>query len=241
MTDGCDRESIMRKIQCCLALGTSSNENEAKAALLAARKLMAIYKIGVSELKSEKEDVEEKYTEITFTRRYTPWMQTLAAVIAENHGCCSILKLWYRRQTKGISFKGFSDDLDVCCRVFAFAVSTIYDNLEAWMDLDSKKSYAWGFVKGLAQAYKAQNRENEAYSLVLTVPPEVMESVSSLKDAQEAVVDFNNVDEFRRGVRDGREHLSTKTPLDTHHKSKGPAVEEAFIALTGEAPPEGFI
>ena len=43
-----DREAALEKIRKCLALSESPNENEARTALLMARRLMAEYKIGSS-------------------------------------------------------------------------------------------------------------------------------------------------------------------------------------------------
>lgn len=76
------------KIKKLLALAESPNENEAQAALLKARQLMAEHKIGEADLEEpEDKEVLHKRTSVTFSKRRDGWISNLAVVIAENY-CC---------------------------------------------------------------------------------------------------------------------------------------------------------
>lgn len=77
------------KIQKLLALAESSNENEAKAALLKARELMAEHKMLESDCLQGSNKVRKELIGIKYTNRKTPWMVLLASFIAENHCCIS--------------------------------------------------------------------------------------------------------------------------------------------------------
>lgn len=207
-----DRESIVRKIQSCLALGSSPNENEAKAALLAARRLMATYKVEMSDIPKEEEKIERKCSSIEYTRRTTPWVSDLAAVIAENHCCITFTMKQYRRKRRKIGFYGYSKDVEVCCSVFEFAVNTILGNVKKNADSESKYAYCYGFVIGLNQAYEAQNQENKQYGLVLVPSKEVKDFAHSCTGGNDDYDPKRISDEesFKKGILDGQNHLNKK-------------------------------
>lgn len=80
--------NIKDKIAKLLALAESPNENEAKAALLKARELMAEHKLRPEDVKkAKKEKVIRKVLDITCTAMTNPWAASLSAVVAE-HYCC---------------------------------------------------------------------------------------------------------------------------------------------------------
>ena len=88
---------IKGKIRNLLALAESPNENEAKAALLKARELIAKHKLTETELaEEEKQAVRDVRTDITCSKRRDPWIVGLSAVIGENY-CCK----GYRSHAKG--------------------------------------------------------------------------------------------------------------------------------------------
>lgn len=80
--------NIKDKIAKLLALAESPNENEAKAALLKARELMAEHKLRPEEVvKADKVKVIREVLDVTCTAMTNPWAVSLSAIIAE-HYCC---------------------------------------------------------------------------------------------------------------------------------------------------------
>ena len=74
------------KIKKLLALSESSNEHEAKAALLKARELMAEHKISMSDTMEVDKRIMKAFMENdSFNSRKNPWMYNLAKVIANNN------------------------------------------------------------------------------------------------------------------------------------------------------------
>ena len=74
---------IKDRISKILALAESPNENEARAALLKARELMAKYKLQPEDLEKKKgSKVVRKLTGLTCTQMTDSWMLTLSALIA---------------------------------------------------------------------------------------------------------------------------------------------------------------
>lgn len=107
------------KIRKLLALSKSSNENEAKAALLKARALMAEHKITEQEVFSEcRSTIVRKTTKYSCSNRRDPWMSILANVIASHYCCRSYGAVEAGAQTRTIGFIGLPDDFDLCVMVF---------------------------------------------------------------------------------------------------------------------------
>ncbi len=77
-------QDYREKIKKLLALSESSNEHEAKSALLKAKKLMAEHKIAEIDLKDiDKKKVIHTTTEFRCSKRREAWMIGLATTIAE--------------------------------------------------------------------------------------------------------------------------------------------------------------
>lgn len=78
-------QNYREKIKKLLALSESSNEHEAKSALLKAKKLMAEHKIAEVDLEDiGKKKVVRITTEFDCSKRREAWMISLGAIIAEN-------------------------------------------------------------------------------------------------------------------------------------------------------------
>ena len=90
-----DKSRIIEKIKKCLALSRSANEHEAAAALRQAQKLMAQYRIDMSDV--DMSDIAEM--EIGASVKKTPptWENNLMCKIAEALGC----KLLFRSFSRG--------------------------------------------------------------------------------------------------------------------------------------------
>lgn len=80
-----DRDKIIAKIKKCLALGKSSNEHEAAAALRQAQKLMQAH--GVTDFDIETADIAEAEVRASAKSTPTKWEVSLANKIAGAFGC----------------------------------------------------------------------------------------------------------------------------------------------------------
>lgn len=175
---------IKDKIAKLLALAESPEPEEAKAALLRARALMAEHKLRPEEcVKAENVTVVNELVGVTCTAMTNPWAVALSAVIAENYCCCA-----FRRRAKGrkyneIGLIGLSDDFEICKRIFLYAydcvISACKRDIERskWDDPgDYRKkcnAYGWGFVAGVKKAFDEQKEQHQEWGLVLSTPAPV--------------------------------------------------------------------
>ena len=186
------------KIRRLLALAESPNENEAKAALLKARELMAEHKLTQQEcVDTGKIKVLHKNTEWTFSKRRDPWLIDLATTIGEHYCCEAYTKVKFKKQTNTIWFIGFEDDIEICMEIFDYAAKFVTartretrSDLKGYLPANAIRiesdSYGYGFIDGLEVLYDAQQNEegNAEWGLVLKVPKEV----------HDETIDFRNVD-----------------------------------------------
>ena len=214
-----DREAALEKIRKCLALSESPNENEARTALLMARRLMAEYKIGSSAELSADQRPEERRTSITFTTLRDSWVLNLMKLIGPRYCCRPFSSKEYRKKTRTAAFAGFPQDLDICVPAFELAVSTIRSNIiRMKKDHSAANSYASGFIRGLAEAYEVQDAESNydvrerSLITVMTVPKEVDDYVRFNFTTSRISVRAYPMDEsaYRSGMYDGRSHLNRK-------------------------------
>lgn len=125
------------KIKKLLALAESPNENEAQAALLKARQLMAEHKIGEADLEEpEDKEILHKRTSVTFSKRRDGWISNLAVVIAENYCCMASVCHYKGKQTYTVQLNGFKSDVEICERVLLFAVEFVRgkNKMRQWSD-----------------------------------------------------------------------------------------------------------
>lgn len=181
------------KIKKLLALAKSPEPEEAKAALLKARKLMAEHKLREEDcLEPEKLKVRKELVGVTCTKRLNSWMVTLSAVIAENYCCTAWRSRKHGMQTVEIGFIGLEDDFEVCVRIFKYAVDCVLtkckDIRREGREIYTGKylgkmcdSYGYGFSEGVAAAFREQTKENQQWGLVLVVPREVKLEADKMK------------------------------------------------------------
>jgi len=187
---------VKNKIAKLLALADSPNENEAKAALLKARELMAQHKLRPEEIKrAENTKVIRKTTEITCTKLTNTWAAQLSAIIAE-HYCCKS----FRSHRKGdkkvtIGFVGLEDDFEICVRIFRYAYDFVesrcktlkaeYKNgYTATYLRQIANAYGYGFCAGLKDAFAKQEEEHkQEWGLVLVTPKAVTDAMKDMGKA----------------------------------------------------------
>ncbi len=217
-----DRQDALDKIHKCLALSQSPNENEARAALMMARKLMATYKIGETELESAEEDRTPitRISSITYTTLRDNWIPSLIRLISERFCCRGYTHREHGKKLRNPGFIGFPHDVDVCIRAFEYTVNTIRSNTHGkiW-DNALRDSYARGFIAGLDRAYRDQDEELEAtlcdersLTVIMGVPPEVDELSNCLLSMKKVKVRSYKSDLFsyNSGYIDGKNHLNKK-------------------------------
>lgn len=185
------------KIRKLLALAESNNEYEAKSALLKAKELMAQHKIEEIDLVDVKcKQVKRIVTEFEYTKRGEWWIGVLANIIAENYCCRSAGNRNYGAQKRTIIFVGLEGDVDVCAKIFKYAVDTArscgnfylknHNEYKYYTSAEKnriKNSYAIGFARGVKVAFEEQNAQKEhdesGWGLVMVVPKEVNEACSN--------------------------------------------------------------
>lgn len=175
---------IKDKIAKLLALAESPNENEAKLALLKARKLMAKHKLSEKDIEiTSKRNVEKQILDISFTSMTDVWCEQLAYTIASNYCCQSFVSHYYHGKKIYVGFIGLEDDFDVCKKVFMFAynfvinrcneIKSVYCNMKSSRKIRNLCNYyGRGFVIGLNKMFEKQNQTEET-GLVLVIPKEV--------------------------------------------------------------------
>lgn len=82
--NGSMRERIIRKIKRCLALGKSSNPNEADMAMRQAQTMMRVYRLTEADIHAESVDCETRDTGLI---RMADWQRGLANTAAQAFGC----------------------------------------------------------------------------------------------------------------------------------------------------------
>lgn len=186
-------DKIKNKIAKLLALAESPNENEAKAALLRARELMAEHKLRPEEIQEHsRENVIKKTIGITCTKMTNPWVLDVGSVIAK-HYCC----VTYRGRHRGkkivtLGLIGLEDDFAVCEQIIRYACACVEARCRELRAYgrhyersgkeirESCNAYGYGFAKGLEQAYAEQDREHQEWGLVLTTPQPVLDVESTM-------------------------------------------------------------
>jgi len=209
-----NRDEAMDKIRKCLALSASPNENEAKAALLMARKLMAMYKVAEADIMDVSgEDVEQRFTSITYSPRKSMWTEHMASIICERY-CCKAINTSVRgKHTRTIGFVGHPSDLDVCVQAFEYAVFAVKRRIaEDMMRYVVAESYGFGFCDGLDIVYRRQDEENQEYGLVLAVPQDVLDVCDVMGPESNPVGKAFTVEgvAFLEGRKDGINHLTPR-------------------------------
>ena len=212
------------KIRKLLALAKSPNENEAKAALLKARELMAEHKLTEAELKeAEKQAVKDVRTDITCSKRRDPWIISLSAIIGENYCCQSYRTHYHGRQTQYIGFIGLEDDVEICVEIFKYAVDCVLSRIkqikkenEGYYPTYIKQecdSFGYGFAQGVQLAFmKQQADKQEGWGLVLVMPKEVKEAAQHLGHEEFRARSADNISSgaYATGYAEGKEFNPAK-------------------------------
>lgn len=219
------------KIKKLLALSKSPNEHEAQSALAKAQQLMAEYKISMAEVEDkEQRKAHEHLAGVTYSARRDPWILRLSQVISKNYCCESFSYREQGKQTYKLYFCGLNEDVEICMIAFKYAMDCIQSEIKQRKSKGKLfnytnelitsmcNGYAFGFIKGLDEAFEEQKRaaaQSEAnWGLVLSTPPEVKQRMSELgartttfQSKQAAKLSKSD---YEAGKKDGRDFDITK-------------------------------
>lgn len=236
------------KIRKLLALAKSPEPEEAKLALLKARKLMAEHKLSERDLEERNTTVIKRAIRETFSKKANSWMDPLSIVIGENY-CCSAFRCKISAKTTvwHVGFIGLEGDIEICVKIFRYAVRCIKSeqkklrkqHRDYYTPQEIAKicdSYGYGFARGVYEAFTRQNEENQEYGLVLKVPKEVKDELEKIgppkefkKTPQPKTV--GELDAAWRGVEDALKEDLRVTDTDDRKgmlstPGRGPSVYE---------------
>ncbi|MDQ0149604.1 DUF2786 domain-containing protein [Eubacterium multiforme] len=225
-----DNEIII-KIKKLLALSKSSNENEAKNAMLKAQQLMIKHKITIQEAENFEEiNIGEETSNIKF--RSIKWKANLASVIADNFGCI----LYYNTHSKGvheIKFYGKEEDRIICSIMMAYAVKCIESSSIKYINelrkdrrrkhfKNIKTDYALGFINGLKVQFDKQVKSNE-WGLVIVRDRKVDEMFNEFSKDFGSIsvreVYKDNAKAFKKGQDEG-ERFSISDKIEKEDELK---------------------
>lgn len=205
---------IVQRVQKLLALSESSNEHEARLAMLKAQEILVKHKLSLKEVKEFKMSnsaIKKKASTVSFTK--ARWKAQLASLIADNFGCYCYLKT---RHTHFVIFFGREEDVTVCNIVLEYAVDCINSSVRKLRYKYSRlghstkgleNDYAMGFINGLNKAFEKQKRTNEKWALVLLKDKEVVDAYAEIEFTKtiDTNIKFRGFsDEYYQGIEDGK-------------------------------------
>ena len=117
---------ITEKIAKLLALAESPYEEEAKAALLQARRLMAEHKLMPEDIEpQENKEVIQECVGVTCTKLSSPWTVYLSTLIAAHYCCRPYRSSVHGSKVSEIGFIGIEDDFKLCKLAFLYAYDCV--------------------------------------------------------------------------------------------------------------------
>lgn len=212
---------IRSKIKKLLSLATSPNENEAKAALLKAKKLMMDHKISEAEVQ-DLNKFELVHLECYETRWTTDsgeiWIVSLTDLIADNHLCSCSWTTYKGRRTHMLNLHGLKSDVELCREIIEYAVGFVRGRIKIEQrrrpNSDPKsvaRSYAEGFVLGMTFSYEEQKEDHPEWGLVVSKPEELDKYMDSLgnREIKTKQTSFDPM-AYVQGQEDGKNFNSRK-------------------------------
>lgn len=215
---------VKEKITKLLALSESPNENEARDALLLARKLMAKYKISEMEVGEQaKPTIETLSCEVQWTTDSgNIWATSLAKMICNNYCCACAWAHKSGTRTYMLRVTGVGADAQICKAAVEYAFGFVMGNIKRLQkikkSLDPKsvaRSYAEGFICGLEIAFEIQKEQEEKedhnFAIVVQKPEEVQAYEDSLSSRNVRIKQSEtDMSTYLRGRRDGADFSINK-------------------------------
>ena len=179
-------------------LNNAGTESEAAAASLALQRLLAASGMSMADVEAASDERREvKKTATDGRSRIDKWERCLATVIAKNYRCETLRHVWSDGNHKRhqMVFFGFGEDAEMAASVFKAtrtaalkcfgAFKKRYMEEHIWefalvgtdFGTARRNSYLFGFVDGIAAAYREQVESDRTLALAVAVPREVSEEV----------------------------------------------------------------
>lgn len=171
------KDEALDKVKKCLQLSSSSNENEAKDAILMAQKLMIKY--GITRNEANRPDKKVKSIAVIYNKARIMWYEKLLGSLLANNFKCVFYSSGDRKNGKSCFFMGLEEDVEIVQEVYYFALNfmkkiyekKIKNTLERSNNSNNtlssfKNEYYRGFLDGLDKSFKDQIKE-EGWGLVL--------------------------------------------------------------------------
>jgi len=203
-----NRNKIVEKINKLLALGQSSNENEAKVALGKARELMGLHKLTERDITKKDNKVIEM--EIPGTSRGS-WRKSLLVTLSK-YNCCSIIidsRYNGKRFESFLLIVGNKLDCEIVRNMYVYCLKVIDYNVKQLKKQNKSyrgitNDFAVGFNIGLREMFLEQNSNNSEWGLVMQTPKEVLDYVA---EATEGGSKYKNTSYYKNSniVSEGRE------------------------------------
>ena len=191
-----DREAVRHRIKSLLALAESDNENEALAAVQAARRLMMKYHISMGE--NEQKEVIKKRVVIKELRFKS-------------------IPLYRQKPVPCICFMGFEEDANAVLLLAEYLVRFMEHGAKAYGGSKSQE-FCWrdGFCVGVYGSLEEQDREGTGYEIMTAIPQEVDDAFGKLKlkkDNSRRRADYRALDgaAFSSGERSGRRAVDSRS------------------------------
>lgn len=207
---------IKDKIRKLLALATSPNENEACAALLKAKELMAVNKLSEADFEEIKEQelTHVLCPEVKWTSDSgNVWMVDLCKILCENYCCTAAWDHEKGKRTYVLVITGIGDDVQICKTAAEYAAGFVLSRIKVWnrKNKSASKSYASGFISGLQEAFERQKEEHQEWGLVVQKSQEVVDYENSLgtRSVKTKKESFDPL-AYLRGQQDGKEFNARK-------------------------------
>lgn len=188
--------NVVDKVRKLLALAEGSTEpGEIEQSFLAARRLMAKYKLtndDIDNISDKAPRVSRILTRWTASAEKNAWIAYVGPIIGKAYCCIAYRhrRAKYAKQFQ-IGFIGLEDDIQVCNEVFDHAATFVMRKAEElrkelsdrqlnWRDVEKYiNTYGTSFADGLEIAFAAQNNASET-GLALAVPRAVEGAVANM-------------------------------------------------------------
>lgn len=210
-----DLEKVMEKIKKLLALATSDNEAEARAALEKAQELQAKYNIQYQE-EDDKLECVTLLMKNDDSKSVHSYYLILASNIAEFYRCwvCkSVRSNGTFLQVMGLEkdIKIFKEVLEFAWMVLRSSSSKYVKNLPKEYSSTKKTAYKNDYMKGFCLGVRKGLKDNqERFALVVIVPKQVKEEVSKirLRRATSSSISAGSLSALSQGIEDGRQVMN---------------------------------
>ena len=150
-------QSIVEKIQKCLALGQSPNENEARLAMARANELLVKYNLSILDVVENKEETTDK---VIFQHSYTEtWRSVLVNNVAKHNLCMLLLCKSY----KGVEYKIIGKPVNI--KTTEWMLTYFFEVIERITKKEcksgSREAFKYGMVKGLSEKLEEIRRQEQ--------------------------------------------------------------------------------